>query len=482
MGARPRRLRPLHGGRRLAQSRRRLPARAGADRRPLGRVACALTLPPPWRKRAGKVLRTPRPPAGAFRARGRRGERRGRRRPVGRRGQGQDRRLAVASAPTSSCASRAATTPATRWSSAARPTSCRCCRRASCARASSSVIGNGVVLDPWALRRRDRAARARRASRSRPTNLRIAENCPLILPLHRELDALREDAAGAGKIGTTGRGIGPAYEDKVGRRAIRVMRPRRPRRRSARKLDRLLRAPQRAARAASASRRSTAQRAARRARRDRAEACCPSPTPVWRVLDEARRAGKRILFEGAQGALLDVDHGTYPFVTSSNTVAGTGGHRLRHRARARSATCSASPRPTRRASARARSRPSWTTRSASGSASAATSSAPSPGRKRRCGWFDAVLVRQAVRGQRHHGIALTKLDVLDGFDDAQGLHRLRARRRDASTICRPQPARAGARRAGLRDDRGLDGIDRAARAAGPTCRRRRSSTSAASRS
>ena len=145
------------------------------------------------------------------------GKRRGGRRPVGRRGQGQDRRLAVASAPTSSCASRAATTPATRWSSATRPTSCRCCPRAWCAPGKLGVIGNGVVVDPWALVERDRAAAKRRASTSSRENLRIAENATLILPLHRELDvscARRRPASG--KIGTTGRGIGPAYEDKVG--------------------------------------------------------------------------------------------------------------------------------------------------------------------------------------------------------------------------------------------------------------------------
>jgi adenylosuccinate synthase len=182
-----------------------------------------------------------------------------------------------------------------------------------------SVIGNGVVLDPWALR--DEVGRIRgQGVKVTPELLRVAETCPLILPIHRDLDALREDASGAGKIGTTRRGIGPAYEDKVGRRAIRLcdlahlddLDP---------MLDRLC-AHHDALRAGFDEPPVDRERL----RRDLAEIAdfvLPFARPVWRDLDTALARGKRILFEGAQGVLLDVDHGTYPFVTSSNTVAGT---------------------------------------------------------------------------------------------------------------------------------------------------------------
>ena len=184
-----------------------------------------------------------------------------------------------------------------------------------------SIIGNGVVLDPWALR--DEVAKLRgQGVTINPELLRIAETCPLILPIHRDLDALREDASGAGKIGTTRRGIGPAYEDTVGRRAIRVcdlahldaLDP---------LLDRLC-AHHDALRAGFKEPPVDRQRL----KNDLAEIAdfvLSFARPVWRDLDEAGRGGKRILFEGAQGVLLDVDHGTYPFVTSSNTVAGTSG-------------------------------------------------------------------------------------------------------------------------------------------------------------
>jgi adenylosuccinate synthase len=254
-----------------------------------------------------------------------------------------------------------------------RSTSCRCCRAGSCA-ARLSVIGNGVVLDPWALKARSRSgSRAGRVDHAR--RAAIAETCPLILPIHRDLDALREDASGAGKIGTTRRGIGPAYEDKVGRRAIRVcdlahldeLDP---------QLDRLC--AHHDALARRLRRAAGRPRALKRRAAEIADFVLPFARPVWRDLDEALARGKRILFEGAQGVLLDVDHGTYPFVTSSNTVAGTTGPGQRHRP-VGAASCSASSRPTPPASAPARSRPSSRTRSASGSASAAASSAPSPG-------------------------------------------------------------------------------------------------------
>src|SRR5688572_28066896 len=254
-----------------------------------------------------------------------------------------------------------------------------------------SLIGNGVVLDPWALKSEIERLEGQGVSIT-PANFGIADNCALILPLHRDLDGLRETAAGKGKIGTTGRGIGPAYEDKVGRRAIRVcdlahlgeLEP---------QLDRLC-AHHDALRAGFNE--SPVDR--ERLRRDLgaiADFVLQFARPIWRDLDEARRAGKRILFEGAQGVLLDVDHGTYPFVTSSNTVAGTTGSGTGTGPSAAGFVLGIVK--------------AYTTRVGSG---------PFPteladeigqrlgerghefgtvtGRQRRCGWFDAVLVRQSV--------------------------------------------------------------------------------------
>ncbi|MEL7415790.1 MAG: adenylosuccinate synthase, partial [Pseudomonadota bacterium] len=181
-----------------------------------------------------------------------------------------------------------------------------------------AVIGNGVVLDPWALMSEIDTVAAQGVSVS-PENLMIAENTPLILPLHQDLDQLREIAAGKAKIGTTGRGIGPAYEDKVGRRAVRVADLADAQTLEDR-LDRLLahHDPLRSGLGAE-----PIDRDALRARLvEVADKILPFAAPVWRVLAEKRRAGKRILFEGAQGALLDIDFGTYPYVTSSNTLAG----------------------------------------------------------------------------------------------------------------------------------------------------------------
>jgi adenylosuccinate synthase len=273
-----------------------------------------------------------------------------------------------------------------------------------------AVIGNGVVVDPWALIEEIDKLRSQGVSVSRD-NLRIAENATLILPLHRELDLIREAAAGEGKIGTTGRGIGPAYEDKVGRRAIRVqdlknlgtLGP---------KVDRILVHH-------NALRRGLGQpeigKDALMAELTRiAPKILPYMDVTWELLDRERRAGKRILFEGAQGALLDIDHGTYPFVTSSNTVA------------AQAATGSGiGPGAVGYVLGIAK---AYTTRVGSG---------PFPteltddigellgrkghefgvvtGRKRRCGWFDACLVRQMAKVAGIDGIALTKLDVLDGL-------------------------------------------------------------------
>jgi adenylosuccinate synthase len=278
-------------------------------------------------------------------------------------------------------------------------------------RGTPSVIGNGVVLDPWALKAEVEKI-AEQGIDVTPEVLMIAESCPLILPIHRDLDALREDASGAGKIGTTRRGIGPAYEDKVGRRAIRVcdlahlgeLGP---------QLDRLC-AHHDALRAGFGEPPVDRDRLLR-SLSEIADFVLPFAKPVWRDLDEARFRGRRILFEGAQGVLLDVDHGTYPFVTSSNTVAGTVGPGSGMGPSAAGFVLGIVK--------------AYTTRVGSG---------PFPteqdnnvgqklgerghefgtvtGRKRRCGWFDAVLVRQAVAVSGVTGVALTKLDVLDTFD------------------------------------------------------------------
>jgi len=281
-------------------------------------------------------------------------------------------------------------------------------------RGTLSVIGNGVVLDPWALKA-EVAKLTEQGVSITPDNFQIADTCPLILPFHRDLDALREDASGKGKIGTTRRGIGPAYEDKVGRRAIRVcdlahlgdLGP---------QLDRIC-----------------AHHDALRAGfgktgidRDRlladlaeiADFVLQFARPVWLTLNQARQRGRRILFEGAQGVLLDVDHGTYPFVTSSNTIAGTaaGGTGLGPSAagfvlgivKAYTTRVGSGPFPTeledeigQRLGEKGREFGTVT------------------GRKRRCGWFDATLVRQSCAVSGVTGIALTKLDVLDGLDEVK---------------------------------------------------------------
>jgi adenylosuccinate synthase len=274
-----------------------------------------------------------------------------------------------------------------------------------------SIIGNGVVLDPWWLREEVEKLRGQ-GIRIEPDVLRIAETCPLILPIHRDLDALREDASGASKIGTTRRGIGPAYEDKVGRRAIRVC--------DLAHLDELdpllgrLCAHHDALRAG--FRQPPVDREALKAElAGIAEFVLQFARPVWVDLDEARQRGRRILFEGAQGVLLDVDHGTYPFVTSSNTVAGTTGSGsgmgpgaagfVLGIVKAYTTRVGSGPFPTelddevgRTLGERGREFGTVT------------------GRQRRCGWFDAVLVRQSAAVSGITGIALTKIDVLDGLD------------------------------------------------------------------
>src|SRR6195256_1794845 len=277
-----------------------------------------------------------------------------------------------------------------------------------------SVIGNGVVIDPRALLEEIDRLKGQGVTVT-PDNLRIAENATLILPLHQELDAARESSNALTRIGTTRRGIGPAYEDKVGRRAIRVMDladlPSLDR-----KIERLL----------------SHHNALRRGLglepigvgtvRDELKRVAPRVLPymdsVWSLLDQKRREGKRILFEGAQGALLDIDHGTYPYVTSSNTVAaqaatGSGlgpgaiGYVLGI-CKAYTTRVGEGPFPTeqqneigRLIGERGREFGTVT------------------GRPRRCGWFDAVLVRQTVRTSGINGLALTKLDILDGLPDIQ---------------------------------------------------------------
>ena len=275
-----------------------------------------------------------------------------------------------------------------------------------------SVIGNGVVVDPWHLAEEIAGLKAKGVAISRD-NLRVAENAVLILPLHRELDRLREEAAGAGKIGTTGRGIGPAYEDKVGRRAIRVMDLAALAELPA-KIDRLL-VHHNALRKGLGQPMIDAAKLLAELTQIRG-AVLPFMDSVWLLLDQQRRAGKRILFEGAQGALLDIDHGTYPFVTSSNVVAGqaaTGSgmgpgsvHYVLGITKAYTTRVGSGPFPSELMDA---------TGEKLGERGHEFGTVT--GRKRRCGWFDACLVRQTVKTSGINGIALTKLDVLDGFPE-----------------------------------------------------------------
>jgi adenylosuccinate synthase len=274
-----------------------------------------------------------------------------------------------------------------------------------------SVIGNGVVLDPKALV--DEMARLKEQGVDvTPDNLQIAENVTLILPLHQELDQAREKASGKGAIGTTGRGIGPAYEDKVGRRAIRLM--------DLADLNALNGKIARLLAHHNALRRGLGMsEIAERDVYDHLASVAPKVLPfmnsVWSMLDERRREGKRILFEGAQGALLDIDHGTYPYVTSSNTVAaqaatgsGLGPNAIDYVlgiTKAYTTRVGAGPFPTEQLNDIGK---------ALGERGREFGTVT--GRARRCGWFDAVLVRQTVRTCGIDGIALTKLDILDGFD------------------------------------------------------------------
>jgi adenylosuccinate synthase len=279
-------------------------------------------------------------------------------------------------------------------------------------RGKLSVIGNGVVLDPRALLEEIERL-AGQGITVTPETLRVAENATLILPLHRELEAVRESSNSTTRIGTTKRGIGPAYEDKVGRRAIRVMDlaelpalgP---------KIERLLAHHNALRRGLNLEPIDPATIYDELA--DVAPRVLPYMDSVWSLLDRKRREGKRILFEGAQGALLDIDHGTYPYVTSSNTVAAQAatGSGLGPAAigyvlgicKAYTTRVGEGPFPTEQDNAIGhligdRGREFGTV----------------TGRRRRCGWFDAVLMRQTVRTGGINGLALTKLDILDGFDE-----------------------------------------------------------------
>lgn len=275
-----------------------------------------------------------------------------------------------------------------------------------------SMIGNGVVVDPWALLEEIERIE-KQGVKLDPSRLKVAENAPLILPLHRTLDRAREAARGEAKIGTTGRGIGPAYEDKTARRAIRIC-DLADENTLGDKVDELLVHH-------NALLRGFGEHEIDRDElltllKELAPRILPYAASVWRELDEARKAERRILFEGAQGIMLDVDHGTYPFVTSSNTVSGTAASGTGLGPNSLSYILGITK--------------AYTTRVGSG---------PFPtelhdevgsllgergrefgvvtGRKRRCGWFDAVMVRQAVKISGMDGIALTKLDVLDGFEE-----------------------------------------------------------------
>ncbi|WP_376872974.1 adenylosuccinate synthase [Albirhodobacter sp. R86504] len=274
-----------------------------------------------------------------------------------------------------------------------------------------SVIGNGVVLDPWHLVKEIEQLRGQGVTIT-PETLMVAENTPLILPLHGELDRAREGQTDVAKIGTTGRGIGPAYEDKVGRRAIRVA-----------DLADAATLELRVDRALVHHNALRSGLGMEPVDRDKLiadlKAIAPSvleyAAPVWKVLNEQRKAGKRILFEGAQGALLDIDFGTYPFVTSSNVIAGQAATGVGIGPGSIDFVLGIVK--------------AYTTRVGEGPFPAELHDADGQrlgerghefgtvtGRKRRCGWFDAALVRQTCATSGVNGIALTKLDVLDGFE------------------------------------------------------------------
>jgi adenylosuccinate synthase len=274
-----------------------------------------------------------------------------------------------------------------------------------------SIIGNGVVVDPWSLLDEIERVRAQGLSVT-PDILVLADNACLVLPLHRDLDAAREARAGANKIGTTGRGIGPAYEDKVGRRAIRVVDLDDAQALRA-KIERLLAHHEPLRRGLGLP--DMTPDAVFDMLTEVAPKIAPYVQPAWRVLNEVVKSGKRVLFEGAQAVMLDVDHGTYPFVTSSNTVAGQ-------------AAAGAGVGPAAGGYVLGIVK-AYTTRVGEGPFPAELTDAIGQrlgergdefgtvtGRPRRCGWFDAALVRQSIAVAGIEGVVLTKLDVLDGLE------------------------------------------------------------------
>ncbi len=275
-----------------------------------------------------------------------------------------------------------------------------------------SIIGNGVVVDPWALTE-ELARVAELGVVVTPDTLKIAENAALILPSHGAIDRAREAAGGASRLGTTGRGIGPAYEDKVGRRAVRLC-DLADAAYLASRVDALLTHHNMLLRGLGAPEVGREEVMARLL--DVAPKVLPYADRIWWRLDEARRQGRRILFEGAQGAMLDVDHGTYPYVTSSNTLAGHAAAGAGVGAGAVDYVLGITK--------------AYTTRVGQGPFPTELEDETGDllgergreigtvtGRRRRCGWFDAVLVRQAAKVGGLDGIALTKLDVLDGLPE-----------------------------------------------------------------
>jgi len=275
-----------------------------------------------------------------------------------------------------------------------------------------SIIGNGVVVDPWALLEEIKEIKLKGVDVNED-NFLISESANLILPFHREMDEIREDAAGKGKIGTTRRGIGPAYEDKVGRRSIRVMDLR-----SESNLDHRL---ETVLLHHNAIRKGLGKKIYKKDDLKKellkiAPEILKYSQPVWLKIDEFKKKKKKILFEGAQGILLDVDHGTYPFVTSSNTVAasaatGTGCgpnsiHYVLGITKAYTTRVGEGPFPT-----------ELTDKTGKLLGTRGKEFGTVTSRKRRCGWFDGVLVRQTIKISGINGIALTKLDVLDELDE-----------------------------------------------------------------
>ena len=275
-----------------------------------------------------------------------------------------------------------------------------------------SIIGNGVVVDPWALLDEIKEIKLKGVNVDE-NNLILSESADLILPFHKEMDEIREDAAGKDKIGTTRRGIGPAYEDKTGRRSIRVMDLV-----SETNLDYKL---ETALIHHNAIRKGLGKKIFEKDQLKNdllkiAPEILKFSQPVWKKIDEYKSKGKKILFEGAQGILLDVDHGTYPFVTSSNTVAssaatgtGCGPNTINYVlgiTKSYTTRVGAGPFPT-----------ELTDRIGEQLGTRGKEFGTVTSRKRRCGWFDGVLVRQSVKISGINGIALTKLDVLDELDE-----------------------------------------------------------------